>query len=128
MYYVPFPRKVVQAVDYLIEFAKGNGSNTKRVETERDWETMAVIFTVWAKLYPKHYKVFLRSQERLKENAKNKFAWVGSGDFDFQHALEVPQKLFQMIKIIFPDQKWDKDFVSKFSRKMPVFKVPESNL
>lgn len=40
-----------------------------------------------------------------------------------QHQLEIPEKFAELIWAIFPDQKFDRDFVRGLSKTLPILKV-----
>lgn len=123
-----FQRHVVDATDAIVIAAKKNGSKDK-VQTSKDWETMAVIVNVWSILHPKDYSRFVESQKKIKANLINRNASAkGKGGAIIQHKMEMTPQLMQMIKVIFPLQEWDSKFIAQFTRKMPLFKIPESKL
>lgn len=122
--YVPYETPLVQFIDNLIEYAKKNGS-TSQIVTESDWKTLDYIMQGFETLYPELSHTFY---ENMKEWRKQSTLHaVAKGEFGarIQHQLEIPQKVYLMIQIIFPNQKWDKKFVKKFASHYKQFKGAE---
>ena len=128
LHYEPFRKEIVDAVDAIVLAAKKNGSYSKRVETQADWKTMTTIVRVYATIFESDYRDFIKNLKKTKESLKTEHAHDKEGEAIVQHQLSVPQMLYILIKVIFPDQKWDKDFVARFSRRYDQFKVPETKL
>lgn len=126
--WVPFRKTVVDAVDTIVLCAKKNGS-TLYVRNDKDWDTMTMIVRVWRTLFPEHYSIFRKSQEEIRSELLNEHAAAREvGGAEIQHVMEIPQMLYQMIKIVFPMQKWDKKFIHDMSVRLPLFKIPKSAL
>lgn len=119
---VPFPMPLVDAIDALILFARENGSGGS-VQSERDWKTMEKIIEVWGTLYPDHAKIFIQDQKKKWSGLLNDYAASEEKGTTMRQHIEMPQKLHQMIKIIFPEQVWDKKFLMKFAYKLPIFRA-----
>jgi hypothetical protein len=43
----------------------------------------------------------------------------------WQRQLEIPVTFYNMIKAIYPDQKWDRKFVGGLARRIPILKVAD---
>jgi len=43
-----------------------------------------------------------------------------------QKQLEVPETFYTMIKIFYPDQKWDRKFVAGLAKRIPILKVAKN--
>ena len=63
-------------------------------------------------------------QYRLATSATNGIIKDNSGDM-MQHMLEVPEKFHAYIHSMFPKQKWEKKFIMKLTRELPILKVAE---
>ena len=117
---IPYERYLVEFTDSLIDIAKRNGSKS-RVETSHDWKTLDYIYRGWRILFPQTSKEF-------EDHMKNWRLLATKGGLSkeknalIQHKLEIPLPLYQMIKTIFPDQKWNKEFVKKFSQNFGSFR------
>ncbi len=120
IHYEPFAAHVVEAVDYLIDIAKKNGSKD-HVQTSADWATIREIFVLYAKMYPKHYEEFIKG---IKEFRQIELSHGIGGDKGarIQHVLEVPDKFHAMVKIIFPLQEWNRKFCLRLAKECPALR------
>lgn len=119
--YVPYETPLVNAIDKLIEIAKKNESKDS-IQREKDWETMEWIVKLWSYLYPDHFYQFSKHMKELRSHANMNGVAKEHGGAMIQHQLEIPQRLYQMIGVVFPYQKFDKKFVAQFASKLPMFK------
>lgn len=117
----PFARHVVMGTDFIVETAKKNGSKS-HVQTTADLKTLRAIFDVWSKMYPDYYNDFMKSIAWFRANEQD-HGVGGDKGAKIQHQLEIPEKLYQMIMAIFPDQKWDRKFIMKLVKALPELKV-----
>ncbi|MCB1712417.1 MAG: hypothetical protein KDH96_08055 [Candidatus Riesia sp.] len=115
---VPYPRPLVEAIDKIIEMKRKLGV-PDRVEGENGWKVFAFTFNVWATLYPAHYKQFTEDQKETWSTLNDDFASAKEGEARIRKLVNVPQKLYEMISAVFPDQKWDKPFLTKMAKKFP---------
>ena len=115
---VPYETELVQVVDAIIKLAKGRG---KRVTGEKDWDVIEKVIRMWQTLYPQESKFFYDSMKKWRVNSKPSGINREKGGAMIQHKLEVPQKLYQLIEAVYPDQKWDKRFVEKFAKRFELF-------
>lgn len=119
-YYVEVPRKKVEIVDALVELAK-NSSTT--IETEKDWEIVAKLFDFFKVEFPLAYNEYLQSIAMLRSQHNYGNAIVKEGEGMMQHQLEIPEKFAELIMAVFPDQKFDRDFVRGLAKTLPILKV-----
>lgn len=125
---VPYERPIVDFIDALLEYAQKNQS-TSKVSDERDWDTLQFILKGFFTLFPKSAADFEQNVAELRANQLRKHAIAkDTHGNSIQHKLKIPKPLYQMIKIIFPDQKWDEKFTNKFARRFPQFKVTHDSL
>jgi hypothetical protein len=122
-YYVEVPRKKVQIVDKLVELSKNSGTT---IESEKDWEVVAKLFEFFKVEFPEDYAYYLQSIAMLRSQHNYGKAFVKQGDAMIQHQLEIPEKFAEMIYAIFPDQKFDRDFVRGLSKTLPILRVASS--
>ena len=115
---VPYEGFLVQTIDALVKLAKPCG---KIIKTEYDWTVLEQTIRVWQTLYPQESEMFYKSMKKWWANTKRLGVSKEKGGAMVQHKLEVPQKLYQMIEAIFPNQKWDKKFVEKFAKRFRIF-------
>jgi len=115
---VPYERSLVQIVDFLVKKAKPCG---KKVVKEYDWTVVKLVIETWQAFYPKESTYFYKSMKKWWENSKRLGVSKEKGGAMIQHKLEIPQKLYELILAIFPEQKWDKKFVNKFAKRFKLF-------
>lgn len=118
---VPYPKAYVEAIDTLIAFANKQGSNS-RVETSADWKTMEFIYKIFSIVWPEDEALFIRSMKEFRA-VENKHG-IGKGEDGalIQHSLEVPEKFHALVRVIFPDQKWDTVFCRSLAKALPQLK------
>jgi hypothetical protein len=121
LHYEPFNARLVYMVDHIVEIAKKNGSK-EYVQTSHDWDTVREIFSIWSKLFPKHYENFAQSIREFRSTENAHGIGKGKGGAVIQHNLEVPEMFHNMVKIIFPDQKWDTRFAHQLAKEVPILK------
>ncbi len=122
-YYVEVPRKKVEIIDKLVELSKNSGTT---IESEQDWEIVAKLFEFFKAEFPEDYSYYLQSIAMLRSQHNYGKAFVKQGDAMIQHQLEIPEKFAEMIYAIFPDQKFDRDFVRGLSKTLPILRVASS--
>lgn len=121
-YYLPMNRPIVEAADKLLEFAKKVGYSGE-ITTERHWQVFEYICRLWKDLYPDDFRTFYDKQQWYKNNQKNIYASNREqGGAQVRHIAEVPLKLYQMTRAVFPNQVFDKKFTLKLARRMPLFR------
>jgi hypothetical protein len=121
---VPYERQMVEFIDNLILFARKNGSSNQ-VKTSMDWKTLDFLYKGWAALYPKSASDFEIHMKEIQSVSKHGIARDKGGAM-IQHQLEIPSPLYRMMRVIFPDQKWDRPFVRKFSQHFPMMRGGKS--
>lgn len=119
-YYVEVPRKKVEIVDKLVELAKNSGTT---IESEHDWEIVTNLFEFFKVEFPEDYAEYLKSIYMLRQQHNFGNAIVKEGEAMMQHQLEIPEKFAELIWAIFPDQKFDRDFVRGLAKTLPILKV-----
>lgn len=122
--YVVVPRQQAMLVDRIVEKLKHNDSGT--VQTENDWEAVVMLFDLFKMEHPAHYAHFVETmkQYRFATMSTNAIIKDDSGDM-VQHMLEVPERFHQYMHSMFPNQKWDKKFIMKLTRELPILKVAD---
>ena len=122
-YYVEVPRRKVQIIDKLVELSKNSGTT---IESDKDWEIVAKLFEFFKTEFPEDYAYYLQSIAMLRSQHNYGKAFIKQGDSMIQHQLEIPEKFAEMIYAIFPDQKFDRDFVRGLSKTLPILRVASS--
>lgn len=121
-----FPSRTIKAVDHLVKLAK-HTTPKGRVESPNDWRILKETILVWSKYYPEDFTQFTESAKQLKRAHQfNKGIAKGDGEALIQHQLEIPEKLYHMIMSMFPNQNFDKEFVQKFMKELPLFDVTKN--
>lgn len=119
-YYVEVPRKKLEIVDKLVELSKNSGTT---IESENDWQIIEKLFEFFKSEFPEDYSEYLVSIANLRSQHNYGNAIVKQGEAMVQHQLEIPEKFAELIWAIFPDQKFDRDFVRGLAKTLPILKV-----
>lgn len=122
-YYVEVPRRKVQIIDRLVELSKNSGTT---IESDADWEIVAKLFEFFKSEFPEDYQHFLIGIAQMRSNYNYGKAFIKQGEGMVQHQMEIPEKFAELIYAIFPDQKFDRDFVRGLARTLPILKVASS--
>lgn len=118
--YVPFETILVRFVDHILEERIKMGRPT-HVTNDNHWGLIEFIIEGWSELYPEYSHDFIVHMKRVRLHA-NHLGVSREGEAIIQHQLEIPQKLFQLIMVAFPDQKWDREFNLQFAKHFPSLK------
>lgn len=119
IYYIEMPRHLVEAVDFIVDAAKRLGCG-HTITSDNDWKCVELVIKTWAILYPEHAKS-LKSEIAGFKDADRDRGFTQKAEF--QHQLELPPVLMQMIQGVFPQHKWTSKFVTQFLRRFPKFEV-----
>ena len=121
-YYVTAPRQQMQIIDKVVEKLKHNESGT--VETENDWDAVKLLFDLFRLEHPGHYEWFVEEIKKYRTATISNNAIIKDGAGDMvQHMLEIPEVFHAYIFKMFPNQKWNKEFILKLSKELPILKV-----
>lgn len=112
----PINKTFVRAVDILLE----KTGNRNFVRTEQDWEAMEEVFRFYWKRWPGDAKEF---SEIIPDIRKMSAPGGYSKSKEIKYVGAVPPLLMKLIKIIFPDQQWDKKFSNTFVKRYKMFNV-----
>lgn len=122
--YVPYERYLVRFIDALLNVAKKNGSKS-RVETSFDWNTIEFMYKGWRILFPQTAESFEKHMNDVRHHSNTVGTAKEKGGAEVQYQLELPRPLHDMMKVIFPDQKWDKKFIQSFIKHFPTLRAAE---
>jgi hypothetical protein len=119
---VAVPRKQMEIIDKVAILLKDNITYT--IDTENDWEAVRLLFDLFRMEHPGHYEWF------VEEIKKFRLATIGNkgiikdnaGDM-VQHMLEIPEIFHAYMFKMFPNQKWDRKFITKLASELPILKV-----
>lgn len=122
--YKVVPREQLMLIDRIVDKLKENGYGT--VETLNDWEAVVMLFDLFRMEHPAHYANFVETMKNYRLNTAGTNAIIKDDAGDMvQHMLEVPEKFYQYMYTLFPNQKWDRKFILKLTRELPILKVTE---
>lgn len=119
-YYVEVPRRKVEIIDKLVELSKNSGTT---IENDKDWEIVEKLFEFFKMEFPEDYAYFLQGIAHMRSQHNYGTAIIKEGDAMMQHQMEIPEKFAELIYAIFPDQKFDRDFVRGLAKTLPILKV-----
>ncbi len=118
-----FQKRQVEGVDWL----NGQiGLTRDKVETSEDWSAISKILEFWTRLWPNEWEEYVQSMQEIKgtrarsdgysrEQGRNGVRYLGA----------LPPRLMRLIKVYFPYQQWDREFVDKFTNNIRISKVGE---
>lgn len=112
-----FRQADVQAVDKLIELAQGNRDV---VESDSDWRLVEIIFQFFMQRWPQEFNEFYSSIPDIRATRRDK-GYSKSKEIKYVGAL--PERFMRLVKVIFPYQQYDKKFVNKLVKRIPLLKV-----
>ena len=121
--YVAVSAKKLANVERIVEMAKGRPTF---VDGDKDWEIIWELFVLWYQEYPEHYDALQREIAEIRKSMVDKNGMIREPDSDlWQRQLEIPVTFYNMIKAIYPNQKWDRKFVAGLAKRIPVLKVAD---
>jgi len=121
--YVAVSAKKLATVERIVELAKGRPTF---VDNDKDWEVIWELFVLWYTEYPEQYHEFQRSVAAIRRELKDANGMIKEEGADlWQRQLEIPVTFYNMIKAIYPDQKWDRKFVKGLAFRIPILKVAD---
>jgi hypothetical protein len=121
--YVEVPKLTLDKVDRIVELAKDRPTF---IDGDKDWEIIWELFTLWCDQYPAHYMEFQKSIKMIRDTLKDENGFIKEDGGLIQKQLEVPETFYTMIKIFYPDQKWDRKFVAGLAKRIPILKVAKN--
>lgn len=87
------------------------------------WSVIEEIVTYWQTTNPKQFKSFLIDVDEKKQTrAKSTGA---SSSSNMRYLVDIPIKLYAMIKAVYPDIIQEKDFFRNFAKRFPRYRVAE---
>ncbi len=122
--YVPFPAELVIRVDRIVEAAKGSSGF---VQTQADLKVLRMLFDLFVRYYPQAANDLYQSVKFFKTNEKEK-GISKEGSAMIQHTLEMPQRLHELIHAVYPNQKYDRQFVRRLVSVIPEVRATKANL
>ena len=129
--YRAVPRWVNSLADAVVKLGHGRGGPNVFVETDTDWQVIAGIVDLYATVFPGEWKAFLRSNKLIKSHQADKFGLLKDkstrkgGEVQLRQLGQWPFELETLIRVICPDQRFDRKFIRGFMGRLPVFKTAE---
>jgi len=111
-----FEKRIVDRVDYIVQLAHGQRDT---ITTENDWKVFEELVKFFSDQWPNEFREF---KEAIPDIRSAKGAGY-SKSREIMHVGSIPPRLMKLTKAIFPSQQWDKKFISKLTRRFPLFKV-----
>jgi hypothetical protein len=123
--YVAVSPTKLKLVDAIVDKLKYNDYQT--VESDRDWEAVVLMFELFKVEYPDHYNWFVEKIKFYRQATEDTHGIIkdDAGD-SMQHQLEIPEGFHMYVHTLFPNQKWDKKFVRRLTKELPIFKVSDT--
>lgn len=123
------PRRLNDMAEAVIAVGRGRGGKGVQVATEGDWKTIEALIRIFAKFFPAEYQDFLSQNAKTRSMQLSKFGEMVDKSSDqniYVRQLGTwPFELEAMIKVIWPDQKFDQKFNRKFFTKFTLFKTTD---
>ncbi len=118
-----FQKKDVEAVDYLVRISQGANP---AVETLNDWGILSKVFEFWTRRWPHEWHEFVTSIKEIRATRARKDGYSKQkGRSGVRYLGALPPRLMRLIKIVFPQQQWDREFTEKFTNNIKITKVGE---
>ena len=112
-----YAKDIVRTIDKIVEMARGQRD---KVKSGKDWEIVEELLKFFAVKWPAEFNEFrsaipdIRSSRRDGGYSENKeIKYVGA----------LPVRFMRLIKAVFPEQQFDKKFIYKLVRRIPLFRV-----
>jgi hypothetical protein len=123
--YFSVPRKQLVIIDKVVEKLKDN--KTGVVESPSDWEAIVLLFELFSVDHPEHYAHFVELMKKYRSATTFNNSIVDDGQGDkVQHMLEIPEMFYNYIYKMFPNQKWDRKFLNKLAKELPILKMSDN--
>lgn len=116
-------RKDIEAVNSIVKLASGERATVK---SESDWRVVGELVKFYVTRYPQEAESFLQTMKHIRSQRSSggKVKAVNSfNEISYLGAFPEDGRLMKMIKIIFPYQSFNKEFMYKFVEKFPGFRV-----
>ena len=117
LYWMAVKQDDLDTIDHLVELSSGK---REEVRSQKDWEIMEELFNFFAKRWPNEYKDFKDAVPQIR-SSRNRGGYSKSKEMVYMGAL--PPRFERLIKAIFPLQSFNKDFMYKLIKRMPLFKI-----
>lgn len=114
---------IVEAIERIVKKATKVSPNGL-VEIEKDWDLVIDIYYYWRTLFPEQYGWFIEEIQDYREAHRDNKGIVDEEDSTkLQFVMQMPEKLWELLKSAFPSLKLDREFRDEFIKRLPEFKV-----
>lgn len=122
--YVPFPYEMVARVDRIVAMAK---SSQGSVQSDADLKAVRMIFDLFVHYYPQAADDLYAAVRHYK-SMENDGGLGKEGSAMLQHQIEIPQRFYELMKAVYPNQKWDRKFIKKLVGVIPEVKATKGGI
>jgi hypothetical protein len=112
-----YEKTVVEDVDKIVELSHGN---REVVKTSKDWEILEELLKFYIKRWPQEFAEFKETIPNIRHSRRD---GGYSKSKETMYVGAIPPRFMKLIKVIFPQQQFDKKFVWKMVTKIPLFRV-----
>lgn len=127
--YQAVPRWLNSLGDSVVKLGHGRGGPFEQVSNETDWQVIAGLVDLYATFFPQSWKDFVKDNKVISSAQANRHGLIADkgtkkgGEAQIRQLGQWPFELEVMIKTIWPNQKFNKDFLRGFMKRLPVFKT-----
>lgn len=111
-----YRKKDIIDVDAIIELA----GNRETVKTEKDWVIVERLLLFFKERWPNEFIEFRSAIPSIRKT-RNSRGYSKSKEIMYVGAM--PQRFMRLLKVIFPYQQFDKKFINKLVKRIPLFRV-----
>ena len=111
-----YKRSVAEGVDRLVELGRGRQS----ISTDSDWRVLEEVIRFFISEWPDEWSDFEKTIPTIR-STRNDGGLSKTKEIKYVGAL--PPRLERLIKVIFPNQSWDKKFLYSLVKRFKIFKV-----
>jgi hypothetical protein len=117
LYWAAFKKNDVDTIDHLVEISKGK---RETIKSQKDWEIVSELLDFFAQRWPEEFKDF---KQAIPDIRKSRRAGGYSKSKEIKYVGAFPPRFERLLRVIFPLQQFNKDFVNKLVKRIPLFKV-----
>ncbi len=117
-----YERKYIEGIDWLERVV----GKRDKVVTSNDWMALSKILEFWTRLWPHEWQEYVQSMQEIRSTRARKDGYSREkGTTGTRYLGALPPRLMRLIKVYFPYQQWDREFVDKFTNNIKISKVGE---
>ncbi len=117
LYWKAYKKRQVDMANRIVELAHGERDVVK---SQGDWEIVGELLKFFIQEWPKEFEEFRRIIPDIR-GSRREGGYSDSREIKYVGAL--PVRFMKMIKVIFPFQQFDKQFVNRLVKRIPLLKV-----